>query len=923
MCFQSAGSGMHSSRRRGSHRRTWLVALAVVGAAVLGSATQLLRALSFARFWRPGAAADRRTGGDCLTAGGLHRGARGRAEVRQAAARFNRVWKKDSNRTGTIRHLERQARDAPLQQSHLAAYQTGIQSSVDSAEEEESGYVIDEGAIALPAPQSIGEVKYFGVSEVEGVAIDQEPGGEEVDRLMPGDVVAAETPSAGGHARLLDGRGWLDLNLLGAGLEEVQPWAARLMKPAGITKADAASLAYVSLDDSNMPPLGEHLPLPSRVLAELDRRGISKASPIQEAVFSDIHKGKSLCLQSQTGTGKTLAMMLPLLTAMSEESQWGKNGDKIIVVTSARELAAQLYSDIDSMRFYPQGKGFATLVCVGNVPPTEAILNANIIIGTPNELGGVLHKDNDLIRSTVTQLRAIVLDEVDSYTTAPKIFASKWKIKRKRRLYNEKKAVLDGKLGDFNTGLIEWFLKRSLAYNRRQDLQVLAASATMNRNMAYKVHRLLRWDPLGRWYNKPPPLMRPKAAMRADWQAIPMMPTIPLEVKHRYVPVTLAKTNTRIADRHWTRKPVDKGGLARIKIKRTKTGRGKNLHGEGGRPVAKGTAACMMDGLYDALRSRKPGSSMVIICRTAGVTVRDTVRQLHAWGIREAEAIHAALWDDPEDWPSRWAIKYSHDMQDHAPQIAARHRELNERTRQGRHVAYPVGSDAWTALERRKKAGETTSPILVGFEGAGRGLHFDGIETVYILGILRTPQAYLHLAGRVGRLGQPAGKVISVLPVKAKKVLDSWRKLIGPGVQIEREPINRFRSAHVSETEAYEKPLVQRRLKLSPPSKVDGQKLGDGKEEAEPLLLPKPKDYVQLPGFDDDFFEKKKQPEFVEANRVAQAIRYGRRGPDINRITDQVQRATNRWAQPRKVPKHQTKYERIQLEKEKQRIRNS
>ena len=59
----------------------------------------------------------------------------------------------------------------------------------------------------------------------------------------------------------------------------------------------------------------------------------------------------------------------------------------------------------------------------------------------------------------------------------------------------------------------------------------------MNRDMARKVHRLLRWDPLGRWYQNPPPLMRPLAMMKAEWQAVPLMPTVPLDLKHRYIPV--------------------------------------------------------------------------------------------------------------------------------------------------------------------------------------------------------------------------------------------------------------------------------------------------------------------------------------------------------------------------------------------------
>ena len=218
------------------------------------------------------------------------------------------------------------------------------------------------------------------------------------------------------------------------------------MKKPGIAKADAESLGYLSLDDSKLTPLAQHLPLPNRVLAQLDKRGVKRASPIQEAVFSDIYRGKSLCLQSQTGTGKTLAMVLPLLTAMSEESQWGSEGDKIVVITSCRELAVQLFSDIDSMGFFPAGKGYATMVIVGNVPPSEAVLNANVIIGTPNELGGLLHKDNQIVQQMTTKLRGILLDEVDEYTTAPRLFASKWAIKKKRRIYNEKKAVLSGRL---------------------------------------------------------------------------------------------------------------------------------------------------------------------------------------------------------------------------------------------------------------------------------------------------------------------------------------------------------------------------------------------------------------------------------------------------------------------------------------------
>lgn len=770
---------------------------------------------------------------------------------------------------------------------------------VEEVFEEDSDWLIEAKASDLAMPPSIGTVRYFGTSVVDGMEIwADEECQEATGRLMPADVVAAEVPEGGSAGRLLDGRGWIQLGL---GLEEVHPWAAQIFKKPKITRSDPAALAYLSFDEDELTPLAQHLPLPQRVIHVLGKRGIAKASPIQEAVFSRVHRGESMCLQSQTGTGKTLAMMLPLLTAMSEESEWGPNGDKVIVVVSCRELAVQLMADIDSMGFYPKARGYTTMVIVGNVPPTDAVLQANVIIGTPNELGGVLHKDTEIITNLNTHLRAIVLDEVDAYTTAPNLYATKWSIKRRRKLYNEQKVLTNAKLGDFDTGKIEWFMKRMLAYSRRRDLQVLAASATMNRLMARKVYRLLRWDPLGRWYNKPPPLLRPLATMAADWQAIPRMPTLPLAIKHRYVPVIKSVTDTEILDSHFTRRGYGEGGLPRLKINAA-TGRKKD---SGLRPFSKDMSASMLDGLYDTLKSRKPGSSMVIICRSMGVTVRDTVKQLHEWGLWEAQGLHEALWEDPVDWPSRWAVLYTYDQKDHSPEIAARHQILNNRMRNAEHVTYPKGSPEWKTLEQREAQGETTSPILVGFEGIGRGIHFDGVETVYIVGIPRKPEIYFHLAGRVGRLGQKGGTVVNIVPKRATKVLDAWARQIGPGVRFKKQFIRRFRSADVDrdaepdqERQAqrelmYEKRAERRRLedearreKLTPwEERQERDRQRALKAAAERPLLGEGQEPVYFPGKQKQDSEPSREKEPVltrkeevaarrAAARIARSTRY-------------------------------------------------
>jgi len=296
----------------------------------------------------------------------------------------------------------------------------------------------------------------------------------------------------------------------------------------------------------------------------------------------------------------------------------------------------------------------------------------------------------------------------------------------------------------------------------------------------------------------------------------------------------------------------------------------------------------MLDGLHDTLKARKrdSGSSMVIICRSAGIAVREAVSTLQHWGFYEAEGLHQSLWEDPKDWPSRWAIKYSYDMQDHSPELAERHRALNIRLKRGEADPLPVGSREWRKMEDRKANGECQAPIIVGFEGMGRGIHFDGVETAYVLGLPRKPSIYMHLAGRVGRLGHNQGKVVSVLPKRGSKVLDAWASQIGPGVRFEEEPIQRIRS----------RPAVTPPKKLTTPSEAWNWRDERGEEEYEEggvPLLTEGEEYVPVPGNYDDERGQKRELEQVRA-----AVRRSRQpdGVAARRIRAKLARVTNPYA---------------------------
>ena len=80
--------------------------------------------------------------------------------------------------------------------------------------------------------------------------------------------------------------------------------------------------------------------------------------------------------------------------------------------------------------------------------------------------------------------------------------------------------------------------------------------------------------------------------------------------------------------------------------------------------------------------------------------------------------------------------------------------------------------------------GEGTPPLIVTVEDMARGLHFDGVKNVFILGMPDSPSTYLHLAGRTGRHGGPAGAVVdgtvvTICPANSFVQLQGWSQRLG------------------------------------------------------------------------------------------------------------------------------------------------
>ena len=139
----------------------------------------------------------------------------------------------------------------------------------------------------------------------------------------------------------------------------------------------------------------------------LSALGISQLSEMQLSV-SKIWKeqeDKDIVLLSPTGSGKTIAYLLPLM----ERIDTGKDSVQAVVIVPSRELAMQTDEVVKNMK-----AGVRSICCYGGRPAMDEHRRMNavlphIIIATPGRLVDHLNKRN----FEVSDIRILVIDEFD------------------------------------------------------------------------------------------------------------------------------------------------------------------------------------------------------------------------------------------------------------------------------------------------------------------------------------------------------------------------------------------------------------------------------------------------------------------------------------------------------------------------------
>ncbi len=136
----------------------------------------------------------------------------------------------------------------------------------------------------------------------------------------------------------------------------------------------------------------------------LSKLGIDNLNPMQEEAFSTIQAQQEVVLLSPTGTGKTLAFLLPVLTQLNPDN----NEVQVLILTPSRELAIQIEQVIREM-----GTGYKANAVYGGRPFSKDKIDLKhppaILIGTPGRVADHLRRGT----FSTEFIQTLVLDEYD------------------------------------------------------------------------------------------------------------------------------------------------------------------------------------------------------------------------------------------------------------------------------------------------------------------------------------------------------------------------------------------------------------------------------------------------------------------------------------------------------------------------------
>ncbi len=151
----------------------------------------------------------------------------------------------------------------------------------------------------------------------------------------------------------------------------------------------------------------EELKIAKSILKSLDEIGFTDPTPIQQEAIPKINSGVNVVGVAQTGTGKTAAYLLPLLSKLQKPEG---NDPRVVVLVPTRELSIQAGEDVEELTSFSELRHAAIFGGIGWTKHAELVApGIDVLIATPGRL-------MDLYANGILSLKKVkylVIDEAD------------------------------------------------------------------------------------------------------------------------------------------------------------------------------------------------------------------------------------------------------------------------------------------------------------------------------------------------------------------------------------------------------------------------------------------------------------------------------------------------------------------------------
>jgi ATP-dependent RNA helicase DeaD len=148
----------------------------------------------------------------------------------------------------------------------------------------------------------------------------------------------------------------------------------------------------------------ENIPLSEKTKKNLQQSGYNQLTDIQLKAIPLVLAGKDLIAQSQTGTGKTAAFLIPILEKLATGSK-----PQALILVPTRELASQVSKEARKL----VASQLRILEVYGGVAISRQLRalrqGVDVVIGTPGRI--IDHLQGGSL--PIANLKFVVLDEVD------------------------------------------------------------------------------------------------------------------------------------------------------------------------------------------------------------------------------------------------------------------------------------------------------------------------------------------------------------------------------------------------------------------------------------------------------------------------------------------------------------------------------